>query len=713
MKMLKGLLLSSSCYIQASSIKNDNFNYQVLERTCGIPATKPNLNIFTNLDQRSFVLTSSGNSVRHNLSKSSKNSKYEIKADSAEKTSSNLNTEHQLASYYTNSQYYKLTKDSQKEFLQTTQTQRIVGGQEANPHSWPWQAHLSVCGKWYGMLECNICGGAIVHPDWVVTAAHCMPESASGTVILGAHSLSTGGTQRIPVVEFMQHPSWNSPANFDNDVALLRLSQSATFNDHVSPICLPSPSTCFEPKTPCIVTGWGLQNELGGFPDELQEVAVKIIEQKECKKYRGYENISDNMVCAGYANGGRDACAGDSGGPLVCKVPGSAAWVIYGVVSWGYGCARPGAPGVYARLPNLVGWIKEATGGKVGFDDSSVWSECASYDETIDNESWMQATTGERNVEFSKQKLNEFKELKETEISQQKQSENQKQPENTTNIPKTTKTTPVTQTQGCGGTYFEGSGSVGIPGFPGAYKKHQYCKWEFVAKEQDATIEIEIPRFKLYCRQGFMDEFRVKYADLNGKDQVQALCNVRRPLKIKSVKPVIIEFESGSKNTWRDAFEFEYKIVKNKNQVSNAVETGDVNAYTCGRQEFVVAPGPNNRVEIKSENFPKKYDANTKCGYHVKTHKPGQKIHLSVKRFKTEGKTNGACSRDSDNLVVVASENCDIENFSEKSIVVGPLCGKFKKQVWKTNESSICIYFKADSDNNRGKFLLEAFAVNP
>jgi len=97
----------------------------------------------------------------------------------------------------------------------------------------------------------------------------------------------------------------------------------------------------------------------------------------------------------------------------------------------------------------------------------------------------------------------------------------------------------------------------------------------------------------------------------------------------------------------------------------------------------------------------------------VKTAKPGQKIHLSVKRFKTEGKVNGApCSRDSDNLVIIASENCDIDNFSESSIVVGPLCGKFKKQVWKTNESSICIYFKADSDNNRGKFLLEAFAMN-
>ena len=230
----KYTILSSSCLLQlASSIPKQNekpYNYQVLERTCGIPVTKPNHNIFTNLEFRSSlrkkldITEPQANQLAKNLRdiKQKLDSKSQNTQKSSNQISSSLNSHYELANYYKNSKYYQLTKSSKEASDQFYQQQRIVGGQEANPHSWPWQAHLSVCGKWYGMLECNICGGAVIHPDYVVTAAHCMPDSASGTVILGAHSLSTGGTQRIPVLKFIQHPSWNRPANFDHDVALLQ-----------------------------------------------------------------------------------------------------------------------------------------------------------------------------------------------------------------------------------------------------------------------------------------------------------------------------------------------------------------------------------------------------------------------------------------------------------------------------------------------------------
>ena len=104
--------------------------------------------------------------------------------------------------------------------------------------------------------------------------------------------------------------------------------------------------------------------ERGGFPDRLQEVAVKLIGRERCRRYSGYGHITDRMICAGYEAGGRDACAGDSGGPLVCRdgPDQNSPWVLYGIVSWGYGCARPGNPGVYALVPSLIDWVKEQTG---------------------------------------------------------------------------------------------------------------------------------------------------------------------------------------------------------------------------------------------------------------------------------------------------------------------------------------------------------------
>ena len=104
-----------------------------------------------------------------------------------------------------------------------------------------------------------------------------MPSEASGTMILGAHAISYGGKQRIRVKQFFIHPSWNAPAMFDHDISIIELEKNAVFSVEVSPICLPHASTCFAETTPCVVTGWGLTDERGGFPDKLQEVAVRII----------------------------------------------------------------------------------------------------------------------------------------------------------------------------------------------------------------------------------------------------------------------------------------------------------------------------------------------------------------------------------------------------------------------------------------------------
>jgi len=94
----------------------------------------------------------------------------------------------------------------------------------------------------------------------------------------------------------------------------------------------------------------------GGQPDKLQVAHVPIIKQDDCKKK--YKNkIHDSMVCAGYPEGGKDSCQGDSGGPMVCK-GSDGRYSVHGITSWGYGCAAPNQPGVYARVSFLLKWIK-------------------------------------------------------------------------------------------------------------------------------------------------------------------------------------------------------------------------------------------------------------------------------------------------------------------------------------------------------------------
>ena len=92
--------------------------------------------------------------------------------------------------------------------------------------------HLSVCGKWDKVTrECNICGGSLISDRWIVTAAHCIPEEPEGTVMVGAYSVSEGGTERIRVKKFIAHPSWNYPSMFDNDIAVLELEYGAQASD--------------------------------------------------------------------------------------------------------------------------------------------------------------------------------------------------------------------------------------------------------------------------------------------------------------------------------------------------------------------------------------------------------------------------------------------------------------------------------------------------
>uniref|UniRef100_A0A8C2WUK9 Ovochymase 1 n=1 Tax=Cyclopterus lumpus TaxID=8103 RepID=A0A8C2WUK9_CYCLU len=229
---------------------------------------------------------------------------------------------------------------------------RIIGGQEAWANSWPWQVSLR-------FASTPACGGAIIGPTWVVTAAHCFKRSEvicwlwTRPGLHGPAPHKSGPPNLIGVSVITNHPGYNTRTK-DCDLALLRLQQPLVFNQFVRPI-----DFWMAPLTPfrkCTVTGWGSTQENGARVNRLQEVNVTILPPKACDQYY-HGRMQPSMFCAGKDTGGVDACQGDSGGPLTCFT--GSRYELAGLVSWGVGCGRARRPGVYTKIQQHTRWISD------------------------------------------------------------------------------------------------------------------------------------------------------------------------------------------------------------------------------------------------------------------------------------------------------------------------------------------------------------------
>jgi trypsin len=206
------------------------------------------------------------------------------------------------------------------------------------------------------------CTGTLIAPTWVMTAAHCgsatsvltsgvipsttpFPPAAYSVVLDSVHADGRGGeTHTVKRVVIADDYGIQSGAG--SDVSLLELETASK----VPPIRIAAVGerATWEPADPAMIAGFGLTEEDGEAPDQMQRASVPIVPDPDCTEaYPDFD--AKTMVCAGYPQGGTDSCQGDSGGPLLSTLEGGTQRLV-GATSFGDGCAKAGKPGVYARV---------------------------------------------------------------------------------------------------------------------------------------------------------------------------------------------------------------------------------------------------------------------------------------------------------------------------------------------------------------------------
>uniref|UniRef100_A0A8C3QJL5 Peptidase S1 domain-containing protein n=1 Tax=Cyanoderma ruficeps TaxID=181631 RepID=A0A8C3QJL5_9PASS len=225
---------------------------------------------------------------------------------------------------------------------------RIIGGREVKPHSRPYMAYLIIQN---GSKPFFSCGGFLIRPDAVLSAAHCLlafhGRKLRITVILGAHNIRgrERSQQKFRVRQWVIHPKY-SRDGFKNDIVLLKLKPKARINKNVQLISIPRRMERVIVGTKCEVAGWGWTSVPGHTTNVMREVELKVQKEEICQNlFKNYQRQS--MICVG----GDSSKKGDSGGPLICKKK------AHGIVS--HGRERHPSPEVYTNISYFEPWIRE------------------------------------------------------------------------------------------------------------------------------------------------------------------------------------------------------------------------------------------------------------------------------------------------------------------------------------------------------------------